>query len=61
MPTDAASDVPANARELEIRTRNMCADLSEVLNEILPAGRAKALALTKLDECSMWSTKAALS
>lgn len=32
----------------------------EALEEILPAGRERALAITKLEECSMWA-KAAIA
>lgn len=33
-------------------------DLGILLDEILPEGREKSLALTKLEECSMWSKAA---
>lgn len=40
----------------EIRTNFL--DFAEALDEILPDGRAKSIAMTKLDEAAMWSNKA---
>lgn len=31
--------------------------VSELINDLVPDGREKSLALTKLEECGMWSGK----
>jgi hypothetical protein len=38
--------------------RNMCNEMSKQLNEQLPEGREKALAITKLEELMMWANAA---
>ena len=40
------------------RIRSKFRKLAEELDELLPDGRAKATAFTKLDEAAMWSNKA---
>lgn len=44
--------IPANI------ARNKTSDLARTYNELLPEGRYKSLALTALEEASMWATKA---
>lgn len=41
-------------REVRLRFR----DFAEALDEILPAGRAKSVAFTELENASMWAHKA---
>lgn len=38
--------------------RGLCWDLAAALNELLPDGREKALAITHLEEVMMWSNAA---
>lgn len=38
--------------------RGACGGLAQVLNEILPEGREKALAMTKLEEVMFWANAA---
>lgn len=40
------------------KVRARCKSLAESLNEILPEGREKALAITKLEEAMFWSNAA---
>lgn len=40
-------------RDLRLRFR----EFAEMLNEVLPEGRAKSVALTELENASMWSHK----
>jgi hypothetical protein len=35
--------------------------LDKILHRLLPAGRYRSLALTALEECSMWAKKAAVN
>lgn len=35
--------------------RDRCGDLAQQLDEVIPAGREKALALTKLEEVMFWA------
>lgn len=35
-------------------------ELAKRLDELLPSSRFKSLAMTKLEECSMWAKKAAV-
>jgi len=51
-PTDAARK---SAHET---VREMCGTLAHALNEILPEGREKAVAYTKLEEVMFWSNAA---
>lgn len=44
--------IPANI------ARKKTSDLARNYNELLPEGRYKSLALTALEEASMWATKA---
>lgn len=39
-------------------THDAAMGLAVILNERLPEGREKALAMTKLEECAMWANKA---
>ncbi|WP_326554688.1 Acb2/Tad1 domain-containing protein [Micromonospora sp. NBC_01813] len=38
--------------------RDTCATLAEELNELLPEGREKALAMTKVEEAMFWANAA---
>lgn len=38
--------------------RNMCKNVADVLNQMLPDGREKSLAITHLEEVMMWSNAA---
>lgn len=38
--------------------RGGCANLADFLDEELPVGREKSLALTKLEECMFWANAA---
>jgi hypothetical protein len=38
--------------------REMFQDFAKMLDHLLPEGRAKAIAFTELEKCSMWSHKA---
>lgn len=47
------------AKQLNHQTvRTICLDLANVLNEIVPDGREKALSITKLEEVMMWANAA---
>lgn len=35
--------------------RNLCLELALALNEKLPDGREKAIAITHLEDCMMWA------
>ncbi len=35
--------------------RNLCQDLAEELNEVVPEGREKSLAITHLEQVMMWA------
>jgi exoribonuclease R len=50
----------ANAeRQLEHEAiRSRCRDLAETLNDLLPEGREKSLAMTHLEEVMMWANAA---
>lgn len=37
------------------RVRNFCLDLADELNAVVPEGREKSLAITKLEEVMMWA------
>ena len=39
-------------------TRDACKDLAVLLDRIVPESREKSLAITKLEEVSMWANKA---
>jgi hypothetical protein len=38
--------------------RQMCCELAHSLNELLPEGREKSLAITNLEETMMWANAA---
>lgn len=38
--------------------RSECLDMADLLNELLPEGREKSLAITHLEEVMMWSNAA---
>ena len=40
--------------------RAKCKDLNDLQMALLPPGRCRALAITKLEEVSMWQNKAAV-
>lgn len=44
----------ATAQKLNL-VRNLCFDLAEELNEIVPDGREKSLAITHLEEVMFWA------
>jgi len=49
---------PANDRDTQVRhqtVRTMCLNLATNLDEIVPEGREKSLAITKLEEVMMWA------
>lgn len=49
---------PANTEEIAQKhnaVRNLCLDLAEALNELVPEGREKSLAITHLEEVMMWA------
>lgn len=37
------------------QVRKLCGDLAQSLNDVVPDGREKALAMTKLEEVMMWA------
>lgn len=45
-------------REEHTSVRTNCADLAHFLNEKLPEGREKSLAITKLEEVMFWGNAA---
>lgn len=52
---------PANTTEKagqHQKIRNRCADLAVELNQLLPEGREKSLAITHLEEVMFWSNAA---
>ena len=44
--------------ERHAQVRNECYELAEWLNDLLPAGREKALAITHLEEVMFWANAA---
>lgn len=50
---------PEQAEVLDMITATML-NASQLLNDALPNSRFRSLALTKLEECSMWAKKAAV-
>lgn len=50
-----AGDETRRAHE---EVRELCGDLAQELNERLPEGREKSLAITHLEETLMWSNAA---
>jgi hypothetical protein len=49
---------PANTADKQLAhqsIRSHCLELAGVLNELLPDGREKSLAITKLEETMMWA------
>lgn len=40
------------------RVRHACADLANVLDELLPDGREKSLAITNLEQTMFWANAA---
>jgi hypothetical protein len=50
-------DEEATARIKRIRAK--CKELAKLIDDELEPGREKALAITKLEEVSMWANKAA--
>lgn len=49
---------PANTDDRRLRHENVrasCNDLADALNELIPDGREKALAITKLEEVMFWA------
>ena len=52
---------PAKTEEVGAKhgaVRDWCFELARFLNEVLPEGREKSLAITKLEEAMMWSNAA---
>lgn len=45
-------------RDAHAKVRGMCGNLAWELNELLPEGREKSLAITHLEETMMWSNAA---
>ena len=45
-------------RDAHTSVRQNCRDLADFLNEKLPEGREKALAITKLEEVMVWGNAA---
>ena len=45
-------------RDAHTDVRRQCRHLAEVLNELVPDGREKALAVTKLEEVMFWANAA---
>lgn len=45
-------------REEHQSVRRECQDVADYLNRVLPEGREKALAITKLEEVMMWANAA---
>jgi hypothetical protein len=49
-PADADNTQAAHAE-----VRNICLDAAESINDLLPDGREKSLAITHLEEAMMWA------
>lgn len=52
---------PANDQETKDKhsaVRNLCFDLAEELNALLPEGREKSLAITNLEQVMFWANAA---
>jgi hypothetical protein len=45
-------------RDAHTSVRQQCRQLADALNEALPEGREKALAITKLEEVMFWANAA---
>jgi hypothetical protein len=45
-------------RDAHARVRQQCHQLADALNEQLPDGREKAVAMTKLEEVMLWANAA---
>lgn len=45
----------AETAKAHSNVRHLCLDLAIALNNVVPEGREKALAITKLEEVMMWS------
>lgn len=59
---DLFTNRPPNAEQGEAldAITAYCRDFAEALNEMLPPSRYHSLAMTKLEETSMWAKKAVL-
>lgn len=47
-----------SVRELHERTRSACRELADFIDDFIPDGREKALALTNLEQSMFWSNAA---
>lgn len=48
----------AEQRDAHATVRSECLRLAELLNDLLPEGREKALAITNLEQTMMWGNAA---
>lgn len=55
--TDKPSVSNKRVQQIDVLSR-LLLDVASTLNRMLPDGREKSLAITKLEECNFWTIKA---